>query len=113
MELNREGLPEFDDLSIVNRRSNDQSVRDILKSVFKDYRLEDKLVEVQLRQRWPEIMGPAVARYTDEITLQRGVLRLRFSSAPMREQFRLSADQLRQTINDAMGEPIVSKVNVQ
>jgi len=96
----------------VIHRQNDQSVRDILRAVFQDYRLEDKLIEVQLQQRWPELMGPAVARYTDEIKLSKGVLRLRFSSAPMRDQFRYSTEQLRAKINEELGGEVVRQVVV-
>lgn len=94
------------------RRQNDQSVRDILRAVFQDYRLEDKLVEVQLQQRWPDMMGPAVARYTDEIKLSKGILRLRFSSAPMRDQFRYSMEALRSKINEELGGEVVKQVVV-
>ncbi|MBI1192456.1 MAG: DUF721 domain-containing protein [Bacteroidetes bacterium] len=94
------------------RRQNDQSVRDILRAVFQDYRLEDKLVEVQLQQRWPDMMGPAVARYTDEIKLSKGILRLRFSSAPMRDQFRYSTEALRSKINEELGGEVVKRVVV-
>ncbi len=69
-------------------------------------------MEADLRHRWPEIMGAAVARYTDEIKLQKGVLSLRFSSAPMRDQFRYSAEQLRTTINEALGEQRITRVVV-
>lgn len=96
----------------MSRRSNDQSIAQVLQSIFQDYRLEDKLLETQLRQRWPEITSAAVARYTDDIRLQRGILRLRFRSAPMREQFRYSAEQLRMAVNEAMGSEIVRKVEI-
>jgi predicted nucleic acid-binding Zn ribbon protein len=94
------------------RRHNDQKLRDVLLAVFQDYALEDKLLEVQLRQRWPEIMGPAVARYTDEIKLSKGVLRLRFSSAPMRDQFRYSTAALRDQVNEALGGNPVRDVQI-
>ena len=94
------------------RRQNDQRLREVLLAVFQDYALTDKLLEVQLRQRWPELMGAAVARYTDEISLKKGVLRLRFSSAPLRDQFRYSTAELRDKVNEALGGEPVREVKI-
>lgn len=84
----------------------------MLKAVFKDYHLEEKLLEVRLKEAWPKLMGLAVSRYTDDVRLQKGLLSLRFSSAVMRDQFRYSQDQLREKVNEFFGSEVVRKINI-
>ncbi len=95
------------------RRHNDQHVRDILGAIFREPKLRDKLVETQIRQAWPQWFGPAVARYTDSMSFHRGVLELRFSSAPLRSEYRMMADRLRDKVNEGLGEALVKKVLVR
>ena len=94
-------------------RHNEQSVRDILRAVFQDYRLDDKLLETQIKQGWPEWMGPAVARYTDSMQFRRGELEIRFTSATLRQEYRMQAERLRAKINEHLGKELVKKVAVR
>jgi hypothetical protein len=95
------------------RRSNDQSIREILTGIFREPALRDKLTETQIRQGWPTWFGTAVARYTDELRFSRGTLEVRLNSATLRQEYRLMAERLRDRVNGELGGEPVRKVLVR
>ena len=48
------------------RRSNTQSLSDILKEYVKETRIEHKLKEVDAVQSWEDLLGKTIAHYTHE-----------------------------------------------
>jgi predicted nucleic acid-binding Zn ribbon protein len=99
-------------MSRYGRKGNEKSIRDLLATVFDDYRIAEKLREVALRTNWEEVAGPMVAKYTQEITLRNGVLKIRVNSAPLREELQYMKEQLLAQANEELKERAVKKVVV-
>ncbi|NOY96423.1 MAG: DUF721 domain-containing protein [Chlorobi bacterium] len=49
------------------RKSNTQSIRDILRDYVSDMGIERKLKEVDIVHAWENILGKAIASYTGRI----------------------------------------------
>ena len=63
-----------------------QSIGDLLAQFIQGTELEQNLLERQVVQLWPEVMGSMVANLTGEITVKNGVLFVHIHSAALRQQ---------------------------
>ena len=95
------------------RASNEQTVKQAVDALLDSYGLTPKLTEFRLKQAWPQIAGPMIAKYTSEIALRKGKLILKVTSAPLRHQLHLMKLDLIEKINDEMGGEIVTEVTIK
>lgn len=63
-----------------------QSIGDLLAQFIQGTELEKTLLERQVVQLWPEVMGAMVANMTGEIEVKNGVLMVHIHSAALRQQ---------------------------
>jgi predicted nucleic acid-binding Zn ribbon protein len=63
-----------------------QSIGDLLAQFIQGTELEKTLLERQVVQLWPEVMGAMVASMTGEIEMKNGVLMVHIHSAALRQQ---------------------------
>lgn len=88
------------------------SIGDILPQYLRDAGLEKPLLERQIADRWSEIMGVTVARYTREVKVENGVLYLRLSNAALRSQLFEQRHQLIEKINTTIGGKVLTGVKL-
>lgn len=89
---------------------NEYSLAEAIQQWFKDCNLDEKLHERQLRRQWPDLFGPAFAKYTETIALRNKKLVLRITSAPLRQEIWYNRQQMLQRINDALGADAVHEL---
>jgi predicted nucleic acid-binding Zn ribbon protein len=92
------------------RQSNTQSIASVIQQMIKEYGIGDKLLQARLPAVWKNLMGSAIARRTLDIALVRGVLTLRLSSAPLKQDLQFQKDVIRQRMNEALGEDVIQEV---
>ncbi len=95
------------------RKTNEQSVKDVLKEMLEAYRLKSRLDETRIREIWAGAMGPVVAGYTTEIKLRKKKLYVVISSAALRQELVYGRDKIRRNINEALGEDLIQDVEVR
>jgi len=94
------------------RKSNEQSIKDVIGEILENQKLKGRLDEVRLRIAWEALMGKAVANRTHAIGLKDGTLTLRITSAPLREELHYSSDKILQLLNKEFGENVVKSVKI-
>lgn len=80
--------------------------------VLRENGLEKPILGHQLEQRWPEIMGPTVARLTRSVLVEGGVLTVHISSPALRQQLFEQRSGLIRKLNDAIGGEAVTSVRI-
>ncbi len=95
------------------RKTNEQSVKEVLKELLDAYRLKSKLDETRIRDAWATVMGPTIARYTQELRLRRSKLTVVISSASLRQELHFGRDKIRTNMNEALGEELIKDVEVR
>jgi predicted nucleic acid-binding Zn ribbon protein len=95
------------------RKGNDQSIGDAIKSMFKQYGLEQKFDQVKLTSSWELIMGKTIAKYTTGIYFREGVLIIKLSSAALRQELLFAKTKIILKINTEMGKNIVNDIVFQ
>ena len=92
------------------RRSNTQSLGDVLKEYIKETRIETKLKEVDIVHSWEALLGKTIASYTRNISLKNGVVYLDISSSVVKNELFLMRDEICRKLNEGAGEEIVKRI---
>lgn len=94
------------------RNINEQPIGKIINQLIDDYKLRDKLLEVNLPHAWEKLMGAAIARRTLGLTLKNGILTIRISSAPLKNDLIFEKESIKVRMNEELGGEYVKEVRV-
>ena len=93
-------------------RHDAQPIGDLLTTYLRESGLEKPLLERQVVEKWPELMGPMVARLTRSVELTNGMLKVRISSAALKAQLFENRRELVAKLNEAVGAHIIDDVRL-
>lgn len=83
---------------------------DALWAFLREEGLETPLLEYRITQAWPEVMGNVISRYTKQVYVREGKLRVQITSAPLRQNLMMEHKRIAQKLNDYVGSYIISDV---
>jgi len=92
------------------RRSNTQSLSEVLREFINKNRIERKLKEVDAVQSWENLLGKTIARYTRNISIRNKILYVEISSAVVKNELIMMREEIRLKINEQAGEELVSRI---
>lgn len=92
------------------RRNEPISLGESLKGVFSEYKIEEKLDVVEIRNRWGEIMGGAISNKTSSIHLNNGILRIKITSSVLLQELSFAKDKIKSHMNTALKKEIIKEV---
>ena len=92
------------------RRSNTQSLGDIMKEYIKDTRIEQKLKEVDVVQSWENLLGKTIASYTRNIYIRKKILFVEISSSVVKNELFMMREEIKRKINEKEDEEIVKTI---
>ena len=97
-------------MSDLKRTSNESPLKDVIDRYLKAYRLDGKMLELDVISAWPEMMGTAVANRTKEITIRNKTLYLKMESSVMRDELAHGKEVIIQRINQQAGKELINDV---
>ena len=92
------------------RRSNTQSLSEILKEYIREARMEKKLKEVDAVQGWEDLLGKTIAHYTRNIYIRNKVLYVEISSSVVKNELFMMREEIKRKINEKEGEEIIRTI---
>lgn len=92
------------------RRSNTQSLSEVIKEYLKATRIEQKLKEVDVVQSWEGLLGKTVAHYTRNIYIRNKVLYVDISSAVVKNELFMMREEIKRKINEKEGTEIIRTI---
>ncbi|WP_297089660.1 DUF721 domain-containing protein [uncultured Draconibacterium sp.] len=92
------------------RRSNTQSLSEVLKEFIEQNRMERKLKEVDIVQGWENLLGKTIARYTRNIYIRNQVLYVEITSSVVKNELFLMREEICRRINSNAGEEIITRI---
>ncbi|UPT66066.1 MAG: DUF721 domain-containing protein [Sphingobacteriales bacterium JAD_PAG50586_3] len=95
------------------RKTNEQTVKDALASLFKLYGLDTRMAEKKLINSWPALCGPMIAKYTRNIYINNKKLFLEIDNAVIREEIVFARESLIKKLNDEAGSEIITEIVVR
>ena len=87
--------------------TNSLSLSDALVAFLRESGLEKSVLEVQIEEVWPQVMGDVVTRLTRSVEIKDGMLIVRVNSAALKTQLFENRFELVQKLNDALGSQVI------
>ena len=95
------------------KKTNEQSLKDVLKDLVETYRLKSKLNQTRINSLWEKLMGNSISRYTKEIKVRKNKLYLTIESAPLRQELSFGRDKIKRMLNEELGEDYIHEVVIR
>lgn len=92
------------------RRSNTQSLSEVLKEFVAQNRIDRKLKEIDVVASWEQLLGKTIAHYTKNIYIRNKVLYVEISSAVVKNELFLMRDEICRRINENAGDEIIRRI---
>ena len=80
---------------------------DALVQYLRESGLEQSVLEVQIEEVWPQVMGDVVNRLTRSVEVKDGVLIVRVNSAALKTQLFENRFELVHNLNEAVGATVI------
>ncbi len=92
------------------KKYNTAGIADVLSKYLRDEGLETPLLEYRALQAWPEVVGQAISRYTTDLHIRNGILYVKVSSAPLRQNLQMGHKDIAERINAHVKSHVLSDV---
>ena len=91
---------------------NAMSISKALVSYLRESGLEQSVLDVQIEQIWPQVMGEMVAKLTRSIEVKNGLLIVHINSAALKTQLFENRFELIRKLNEAVGAPAIKDCRI-
>ena len=92
------------------RRSQTQSLGNLLKDFVRDQNIESKLKEIEIINHCQEILGTTMGRYVKKIYIRNGELTLEITSSLVKSELVMLREELRRQLNERAGQSLITRI---
>jgi predicted nucleic acid-binding Zn ribbon protein len=89
------------------------SLGEALRSFLEKSRLKGSIQALQIEDVWEQLMGKTISKYTDKIQIHGNTLYITTSVAPLKQELLYQKEQIKQRVNEALGEAVVKDVIIK
>ena len=83
------------------------NITDALVDYLRESGLEQSVLEVQMEEVWPSVMGETVAKLTRSVEVKDGMLIVHVNSAALKTQLFENRFELVRKLNEAVGAQVI------
>jgi len=92
--------------------SNEKSLKQLMQEYVKSPGIRKQYLRVVIKEAWSNEMGPMVVKYTKKMSLNKGIITVTVTSAPLRQELLINKIKIIQMLNSALGEHLVNDLMV-
>lgn len=92
------------------KRTDPKQIGSIIDEAMARAGLSDTLNEQRASAAWIDVVGPAINRYTSRRYMDKGVLHVYMTSAPLKNELMFNRDKLIQALNHTVGVDVVKEI---
>ncbi len=92
------------------KRRDAQSIGQLIRAYLRQESLESPLNERRLVNAWPEVVGPAIASYTDGLFVRNQTLFVHLTSSALRQELMMGRDLLVRNLNKHVGAQVITNI---
>lgn len=92
------------------KRSEAQSIGNLIRTYLRQESLESPLNEVRLINAWGEVLGPTIASYTRSLSIRNQTLYVHLTSAVLRQELMMSREMLVRNLNRHVGAQVITNI---
>jgi predicted nucleic acid-binding Zn ribbon protein len=89
------------------------SMGDAIRQYLQQSRLRGDIQALQVADVWEKVMGKTIARYTENLKVIHRTLYITTNVAPLKQELIYQKEQIKQRVNEALGEKLIDQVVVQ
>jgi predicted nucleic acid-binding Zn ribbon protein len=90
-----------------------KTLKQAMDELMKKSHMDEKLLGLELKERWEEVAGSLVARHTSELRFNKNKLTIRLDSAPLKQEISYRKQALIDKINKGMGKVVVTEIVIR
>ena len=94
------------------KRKEAQTLDSVIAEWMRMNDLEKPLLEHRVVEQWADILGPTIARYSRDIEIKDGMLRVRITNAALRQELFEQRFRLIQKLNEAVGGEAIKDIRL-
>ncbi len=95
------------------RSGNEQSIKEVISNLLGEYKLQDKISEVNIVQSWEKLMGKLIAKNTNKIYIKDKKLFLYLESPALKQELIYSKSKIIDIINKETGTVLINEVVIR
>lgn len=92
--------------------ANTLSITDALVEYLRESGLEQSVLDVQIEEIWPQVMGETISKLTRSIEVKDGRLIVHVNSAALKAQLFENRFELVRKLNEAVGAPAIKDCRI-
>lgn len=92
------------------KRTESESIGDILRRTIQEANLKDTLDEGKAADLWPVLMGPHIASRTTRPRVSAGVMVIYVDSASLRNELNMNRTAMIKAINEHLGREVIKEI---
>ena len=92
------------------RKSNQQSIRAVIKRLLKNQKLEGRLQELDVLNNCEEVLGKNLMKYISNLSFREGILVIKMKSAIVRNELSYQKNEILKKINKKTAKEIVKEI---
>lgn len=92
------------------KRTEPQSIRDVLETVIRQADMETELLEHRAALLWPRTVGEGIMRHCGRPSINKGILTVPVSSPAMRQELSMMKRQLLSALNAQVGKDVIKDI---
>ena len=95
------------------KRNNEFNlIKDLMKDVLQENRLQKGMDLVLVKEAWAEVMGNGVNAYTKSIQFKNGKLIVELTSSVLREELSYGKDKIIRLLNEKLTKTLIKTVKL-
>lgn len=91
-------------------RRNSILVKEVILKALREQGLETPLLQKRLIDSWPEVMGSAIASYTDQLYIRNQTLFVHLTSPALRFELSMQRQDIVNRLNAHAGSQVIADV---
>ncbi len=92
------------------KRTEIQSVGDILRQVLTESNMSGKLAELKAAELWPQLIGTDLASRCMKPYVKDGIMTIRVLDAPLRQEFHMQRSSMVRALNRILEIPVIKDI---
>lgn len=89
------------------------SIGEALQKLLKSNKWDTRVHAIQIADKWENIMGKTIAKYTDKVELKNGILYIYTTVAPLKQELHAGKVQIIERVNAFFKSELVKSVVVK
>ena len=93
-------------------RRDVKKLDDVLARFLRVSGLETPLLQRRLIDSWGEVMGPVIAKYTEQVFISNQTLMVKINNSALRAELSMMRKQIVRLLNDHIGVRVIADVKL-